>query len=134
MARDKVIVYNGSDGFCRVVIPSEQCVLSDEDIIAKDISASEYSLVDNSALPSKSWRNAWKYNHSSKAVEVDIASAKTLCQDELERRYLDLKKENADIQSIADMKGESASLKSNPAVPYSSITSATTVTQLEALL
>ena len=34
MARDKVIVYNGSDGFCRVVIPSEQCVLSDEDIIA----------------------------------------------------------------------------------------------------
>lgn len=134
MARDKVIVYNGSDGFCRVVIPSEQCVLSDEDIIAKDISASEYSLVDNSSLPSKSWRNAWKYNHSSKAVEVDLASAKTLCQDELEKRYLDLKKENADIQSIADMKGESASLKSNPVVPYSSITSATTVAQLEALL
>ena len=134
MACDKVIVYIGSDGFCRVVIPSEQCVLSDEDIIAKDISASEYSLVDNSSLPSKSWRNAWKYNHSSKAVEVDLASAKTLCQDELEKRYLDLKKENADIQSIADMKGESASLKSNPAVPYSTITNATSVSQLEALL
>ena len=31
----QVIVYNGDDGFCNVVIPSEQCVLSDEDIIAK---------------------------------------------------------------------------------------------------
>ena len=117
MARDKVIVYNGSDGFCRVVIPSEQCVLSDEDIIAKDISASEYSLVDNSSLPSKYWRNAWKYNHSSKAVEVDMTSAKTLCQQELEAKFISIAKENADIQTIADMKGESASLKSNPAVP-----------------
>tara|TARA_A100001388_G_scaffold39704_1_gene25211 strand:+ start:21545 stop:21949 length:405 start_codon:yes stop_codon:yes gene_type:complete len=134
MARDKVIVYNGSDGFCRVVIPSEQCVLSDEDIIAKDISASEYSLVDNSSLPSKYWRNAWKYNHSSKAVEVDMASAKTLCQQELEAKFISIAKENADIQTIADMKGESASLKSNPAVPYSSITAATTVSDLDALL
>tara|TARA_B100000965_G_C19553870_1_gene741310 strand:+ start:477 stop:881 length:405 start_codon:yes stop_codon:yes gene_type:complete len=134
MARDKVIVYNGSDGFCRVVIPSEQCMLSDQDIIAKDISASEYSLVDNSSLPSNHWRNAWKYNHSSKSVEVDIASAKTLCQEELEAKYIAIAKENTDIKTIADMKGESASLKSNPAVPYSSISSATTVADLESLL
>ena len=100
MARDKVIVYNGSDGFCRVVIPSGQCVLSDEAIIAKDISASEYSLVDNSCLPSKYWRNAWKYNHSSKAVEVDMTSAKTLCQEELEAKYISIAKENSYIQKL----------------------------------
>ena len=63
-----------------------------------------------------------------------MTSAKTLCQEELEAKYISIAKENSDIQTIADMKGESASLKSNPAVPYSSITSATTVSDLDALI
>lgn len=134
MARDKVIVYNGADGKCRVVIPTVDCALSDDAIISKDISASEYSLINASELPNTAFRSAWKYYHGSKSVIAELADAKTITTDILETRYLSIKKENSDIQSIADMKGESASLKSNPAVPYTTITNATTVSQLEALI
>lgn len=134
MARDKVIVFNGVDGKCRVVIPTVDCTLSDDDIISKDISASEYSLIDASDLPNTAFRSAWKYYHDSKNVIAELADAKTITKEILETRYLSTKKENADIQTIADMKGESASLKSNPSVPYTSITNATSVSQLEALL
>ena len=67
----QVIVYNGDDGFCNVVIPSEECVLSDADIIAKDVPVAEYAMIDHTALPTSLFRNAWKYNHSSSAVDVD---------------------------------------------------------------
>ena len=59
---------------------------------------------------------------------------RTITTEILEAKYLAIAKENADIQTVADMKGESASLKSNPSVPYSTITNATSVSQLEALL
>ena len=134
MARDKVIVYNGVDGKCRVVIPTVDCTLSDDAIIAKDVPASEYSVIDASTLPHDHFRSAWKYYHDSKNVTADLAEAKIITTEILETRYLATKKENADIQAIADMKGESASLKSNPSVPYTSITNATSVSQLEALL
>ena len=130
----QVIVYNGDDGFCNVVIPSEQCVLSDEDIIAKDVPVSEYSLISHTELPSRVFRNAWKYNHSSSAVDVDLASAKEICKKRLEEKYLQTRSENQEITALAEMRGESPSLKDNPAVPYSTITAATTVAELEALL
>ena len=130
----QVIVYNGDDGFCNVVIPSEQCVLSDEDIIAKDVPTAEYALIDHTALPTTVFRNAWKYNHSSSAVDVDLASAKEICKKRLEEKYLQTRSENQEITALAEMRGESPSLKDNPAVPYSTITAATTVAELEALL
>ena len=130
----QVIVYNGDDGFCNVVIPSEQCVLSDEDIIAKDVPTAEYALLDHTALPTTVFRNAWKYNHSSSAVDVDLASAKEICKKRLEEKYLQTRSENQEITALAEMRGESPSLKDNPAVPYSTITAATTVAELEALL
>ena len=130
----QVIVYNGDDGFCNVVIPSEQCVLSDEDIIAKDVPSAEYALIDHTALPTTVFRNAWKYNHSSSAVDVDLASAKEICKKRLEEKYLQTRSENQEITALAEMRGESPSLKDNPAVPYSTITAATTVAELEALL
>ena len=61
MARDKVIVFNGADGKCRVVIPTVDCALSDDAIISKDISASEYSLIDASDLPNTSFRSAFTF-------------------------------------------------------------------------
>ena len=134
MARDKVIVFNGADGKCRVVITTVHCALSDSAIISKDISASEYSLIDAADLPNTAFRSAWKYYHGSKSVIAELADAKTITTEILETRYLTINKENVDIQAIADMKGESASLKSNPSVPYTSITNATTVSQLEALI
>lgn len=130
----KVIVYNGDDGYCNVVIPSEQCVLSDEDIIAKDVPVAEYALIEHTELPTSLFRNAWKYNHSSSVVDVEIASAKTITTEILESRYLAIEKENEEITRIANMRGESPSLKDNPAVPYTNINSKKSVNGLLGLL
>ena len=130
----QVIVYNGDDGFCNVVIPSEQCVLSDEDIIAKDVPVAEYSLIAHTDLPTSTFRKAWKYNHSSSTVDVDLASAKEICKKSLETKFLQIRAENQETTALAEMKGESPSLKDNPAVPYSTIDAATTVAELEALV
>ena len=134
MSRNKIIAYADANGKCRVVIPTMDCALSDDDVIAKDIPTSDYSVIDPADLPSKEFRSAWQYNHGSKTVTADLAAAKTLTTEILEAKFLATKKENDDIQSIADMKGESASLKSNPTVPYTTITNATTISELEALI
>ena len=134
MSRNKVIAYADANGKCRVVIPTMDCALSDAAVIAKDIPTSDYSVIDPANLPSNEFRSAWQYNHGSKTVTADLATAKTLTTEILETKFLATKKENADIQSIADMKGESASLKSNPSVPYTTITNATTISELEALI
>tara|TARA_B100001175_G_scaffold9909_1_gene7787 strand:- start:54 stop:458 length:405 start_codon:yes stop_codon:yes gene_type:complete len=134
MSRNKVIAYSDANGNCRVVIPTMDCALSDEAVIAKDIPTSDYSVIDPADLPSKDFRSAWTYNHGSKTVTANLTKAKTLTTETLETKYLAIKKENADIQAIADMKGESASLKSNPSVPYTTINNATTISELEALI
>ena len=110
MSRTQVIVYNGDDGFCNVVIPSDQCVLSDVDIISKDVPAAEYALISHTELPTTLFRNAWKYNHSSSTVDVEIASAKVITIQILESRYLANEKENEEITRVANMRGESPSL------------------------
>tara|TARA_B100000927_G_scaffold291518_1_gene294156 strand:+ start:5958 stop:6362 length:405 start_codon:yes stop_codon:yes gene_type:complete len=134
MSRNKVIAYSDANGNCRVVIPTMDCSLSDDAVIAKDIPTSDYSIIEPSDLPSNKFRKAWKYDHSLKAVGVNLTAAKDITKEILETAYLETKKENADIQSIADMKGESASLKSNPPVPYTTIDNATSVAELEELV
>ena len=130
----KVIVYNGDDGYCNVVIPSEQCVLSDEDIIAKDVPVAEYALIEHTELPTSLFRNAWKYNHSSSAVDVEIASAKVITTQILESRYLANEKENEEITRVANMRGQSPDLIDNPAVPYSDINAKKSVNGLLSLI
>ncbi len=134
MSRNKVIAYADANGNCRVVIPTMDCALSDDAVIAKDIPTANYSVINPADLPSNDFRTAWTYNHGSKTVTADLAKAKTLTTETLEAKFLAIKKENADIQAIADMKGESASLKSNPAVPYTTINNATNTSELEALI
>ena len=134
MSRNKIIAYADADGNCRVVIPTMDCALSDAAVIAKDVPTSDYSVIDPADLPSKEFRSAWTYNHGSKTVTANLTKAKALTTETLESKYLATKKENTDIQAIADMKGESASLKSNPAVPYTTINNATTISELEALI
>ena len=134
MSRTQVIVYNGDDGFCNVVIPSDQCVLSDVDIISKDVPTAEYALISHTELPTTLFRNAWKYNHSSSTVDVEIASAKVITIQILESRYLANEKENEEITRVANMRGESPNLIDNPSVPYSTITSETSVSGLLGLL
>ena len=134
MSRNKVIAYADANGNCRVVIPTIDCALSDDAVIAKDIPTANYSVINPTDLPSNDFRTAWTYNHGSKTVTADLAKAKTLTTEILETQYLTIKKENTDIQAIADMKGESASLKSNPAVPYTTINNAINTSELEALI
>ena len=110
------------------------CTLSDAAVIAKDVPTSDYSVIDPADLPSKEFRSAWTYNHGSNTVTADLTKAKALTTETLEAKYLATNKENIDIQAIADMKGESASLKSNPSVPYTTINNATTISELEALI
>ena len=134
MSREQVIVYNGTNGKCRVVIPAFDCALADDAVIAKDVPTSEYSVVNSSDLPNKIFREAWIYNHSSSTVDVDLASAKEICKKSLETKFLQIRTENQETTALAEMKGESPSLKDNPAVPYSTIDAATTVAELEALV
>lgn len=134
MTRNQVIVYNGPDGFCNLVIPAQQCQLSDNEIIAKDVSVEEYSIIPHSQLPSFKFRNAWKYNHSNSAVDVDLVSAKNICKKELESRYLQIEEQNDQIRRLATMRGEEPSFLDNPPVPYDTINSATNVSELEQLL
>ena len=61
MSRNKVIAYSDANGNCRVVIPTMDCSLSDDAVIAKDIPTSDYSIIEPSDLPSNKFRKAWKY-------------------------------------------------------------------------
>ena len=63
MSRNKVIAYADANGNCRVVIPTMDCALSDEAVIAKDIPTSDYSVIDPADLPSKDFRSACTYNN-----------------------------------------------------------------------
>jgi hypothetical protein len=134
MSRNKVIVYNGDDGYCNLVIPTQECYLSDEEVIAKDVPVQEYSVISHSDLPSFKFRNAWQYNHSNSTVDVDLASAKNICKKELESRYLQIEDQNDKIRKLAAMRGEEPDLLDNPTVPYSLIEESTTLEELESLL
>lgn len=134
MSRNKVIVYNGDDGKCRVLIPALDCALADDAVIAKDVPTAEYAVINNSELPSKVFRAAWTYNHSSSTVDVDLASAKEITTKLLEDRYLATEKENEEITRVARMRGQDPVLLDNPAVPYSDISAKRSVNGLLSLL
>jgi len=134
MSREQVIVYNGTNGKCRVVIPAFDCALADDAVIAKDVPTSEYSVVNSSDLPDKVFREAWTYNHSSSTVDVDLVSAKEITTKILEDRYLATEKENEEITRVANMRGQTPELLDNPAVPYTSINAKKSVNGLLTLL
>ena len=60
---DKRIIYIDDDGSVAVIIPSDNCSLSVEEIQAKDVPDGKTSyIVDASEVPTdRSFRNAWTY-------------------------------------------------------------------------
>ena len=60
---DKRIIYIDDDGSVAVIIPSDNCSLTVEEIQAKDVPAGKTSyIVDASEVPTdRSFRNAWTY-------------------------------------------------------------------------
>ena len=63
---DKRIVYPNDNGGVSVIVPSDNCGLSVEDIARKDVpSGKAYQIVDVADVPSdRSFRNAWTYTES----------------------------------------------------------------------
>ena len=63
---DKRIIFPNDDGGVSVIIPSDNCGLSVEDIARKDVPAGKaYQIVDVADVPSdRSSRNAWTYTES----------------------------------------------------------------------
>lgn len=63
---DKRIIYPNDDGGVSVIIPSDNCGLSVEDIARKDVPTGKaYQIVDVADIPSdRSFRNAWTYTES----------------------------------------------------------------------
>lgn len=60
---DKRIIYTDDSGNVCIVIPSDNCDLTVEQIQAKDVPSGKDSyIVDKSVVPSdRSFRNAWTY-------------------------------------------------------------------------
>ena len=63
---DKRIIYPNDEGGVSVIIPSDNCGLSVEDIARKDVPTGKaYQIVDVADVPSdRSFRNAWTYTES----------------------------------------------------------------------
>ncbi len=59
---DKRIIYKTPEGGVAVIIPSDNCGLTIEQIAAKDVpSGLEYHIVDAADIPSdRTFRNAWE--------------------------------------------------------------------------
>ena len=63
---DKRIIFPNDDGGVSVIVPSDNCGLSVEEIARKDVpSGKAYQVVDVADVPSdRSFRNAWTYTES----------------------------------------------------------------------
>tara|TARA_A100001201_G_scaffold133078_1_gene120053 strand:- start:149 stop:352 length:204 start_codon:yes stop_codon:yes gene_type:complete len=60
---NKRIIYPNDDGGVCIIVPSDNCSLTVEEIAAKDVPAGKaYQIVDVADIPSdRSFRNAWTY-------------------------------------------------------------------------
>lgn len=57
------IIYPNDEGGVSIIVPSDNCGLTIEQIAAKDVPAGKpYQIVDVSEIPSdRTFRNAWEY-------------------------------------------------------------------------
>jgi|TARA_R100000479_G_scaffold24964_1_gene9443 hypothetical protein len=60
---NKRIIYPNDEGGVSIIVPSDNCGLTVEEIAAKDVPAgTAYQIVDVADVPSdRSFRNAWTY-------------------------------------------------------------------------
>jgi hypothetical protein len=59
------IIFPTDDGGVSIIVPSDNCGLTIEEIAAKDVPAGKpYEIVDVSEIPSdRTFRNAWEYSN-----------------------------------------------------------------------
>ena len=79
---DSRIIYTTDEGTVAVLIPTDECGLSIEEIAAKDVpKGKEYKIVDVSTISSdRSFRNAWILDSE---ITVDISKAKDITKNKL---------------------------------------------------
>jgi len=60
---DQRIIYPTDEGGVAIIVPAPECVLTIEEIAAKDVPADKpYKIIDVSEVPSdRTFRNAWEY-------------------------------------------------------------------------
>ncbi len=60
---DKRIIYNNDEGGISIIVPTDNCGLTVEQIQGKDVPSGKTSyIVDKSEIPTdRSFRNAWTY-------------------------------------------------------------------------
>jgi hypothetical protein len=58
------IIYPTDEGGVAIIVPAPECVLTIEEIAAKDVPADKpYKIIDVSEVPSdRTFRNAWEYS------------------------------------------------------------------------
>ena len=76
------IIYTTDEGTLAILIPTDECGLSIEEIAAKDVpEGKEYKIVDVSELSSdRTFRNAWVLDTE---ITVDILKAKVITKNKL---------------------------------------------------
>ena len=76
------IIYTTDEGTVAILIPTDECGLSIEEIAAKDVPASkEYNIVDVNTISSdRSFRNAWIWDSE---ITIDISKAKDITKNKL---------------------------------------------------
>ena len=76
------IIYTTDEGTLAILIPTDECGLSIEEIAAKDVpEGKEYKIVDVSELSSdRTFRNAWVLDNE---ITVDIPKAKVITKNKL---------------------------------------------------
>lgn len=77
------IIYQTDEGGVAVVIPAADCVLSIEQIAAKDVPAGKaFAIVATTDVPSdRTFRNAWELSNG--AISVNMTKAKAITKDRL---------------------------------------------------
>ena len=76
------IIYTTDEGTLAILIPTDECGLSIEEIAAKDVpTGKEYNIVDVSTISSdRSFRNAWTWDSE---ITIDISKAKDITKNKL---------------------------------------------------
>ena len=108
------IIYTTDEGTVAILIPTDECGLSIEEIAAKDVpEGKEYKIVDVSELSSdRTFRNAWVLDNE---ITVDIPKAKVITKNKLreERKplleaqdilFMQAQESGTDISSIVTEK------------------------------
>ena len=108
------IIYATDEGTVAVLIPTDECGLTVEEIAAKDVpKGKEYKIVDVSELSSdRTFRNAWVLDNE---ITVDIPKAKVITKNKLreERKplleaqdilFMQAQESGTDISSIVTEK------------------------------